>query len=67
MMAQQATENQRTQVDALKTVAQLKNAEAQTGRKLNLDALKHVADMNVERELRAMQERMRARQQSKRG
>ena len=67
MMAQQATENQRTQVDALKTVAQLKNAEAQTGRKLNLDALKHVADMNVERELRVMQERMRARQQSKRG
>jgi hypothetical protein len=67
MAAQQSVENQRTQVDALKTVAQLKNNEAQASRKLNVDALKHVADMNVERELRAMQERMRARQEKTRG
>jgi len=67
MAAQQAVENQRTQVDALKTVAQLKNNEAQASRKLNVDALKHVADMNVERELRAMQERMRARQEKTKG
>jgi hypothetical protein len=67
MAAQQSVENQRTQVDALKTVAQLKNNEAQASRKLNVDALKHVADMNVERELRAMQERMRARQERSKG
>jgi hypothetical protein len=67
MTAQQAVENQKTQVDALKTVAQLKNSEMQNSRRINVDALKHVADMNVERELRAMQERMRSRQERKRG
>lgn len=61
--AQQATEDKRTQLDAMKTAAQMYHTETQNKRTVNMDALKFVADLQNEKELRAMQERLRARQE----
>jgi len=64
--AQQATENKRTQIDAMKTAAQMYHTETQNKRSVNIEALKFVADLENEKELRAMQERLRARQERSR-
>ena len=61
--AQQATEAKRTQLDAMKAAAQIYHTETQNKRAVNIDALKFVADLESEKELRAMQERLRARQE----
>lgn len=65
--AQQATENKRTQLDAMKTAAQMYHTDTQNKRSVNMDALKFVADLQNEKELRAMQERLRARQERSKG
>jgi len=65
--AQQATENKRTQLDAMKTAVQMYHTDTQNKRSVNMDALKFVADLQNEKELRAMQERMRARQELSKG
>lgn len=65
--AQQATEGRRTQLDAMKTAAQMYHTETQNKRTVNMDALKFVADLQNEKELRAMQERLRARQERSKG
>ena len=66
-MAQQATENKRTQLDAMKAAAQIYHTDTQNKRSVNMDALKFVADLQNEKELRAMQERLRARQERSKG
>ena len=67
VMAQQATENKRTQLDAMKAAAQIYHTDTQNKRSVNMDALKFVADLQNEKELRAMQERLRARQERSKG
>lgn len=61
--SQAQTEEQRTRMDMMKTAATMRaNREEKMGA-VAVDVLKHLSNKNAEEQLRAMQERMQARQQ----
>lgn len=65
--AQERTAQQQQKTDLLKTAATMnKDREMETAN-IAIDVLKHLSNKNAEEQLRAMQERMRQRQQPKKG
>ena len=65
--AQERTAQQQQKTDLLKTAATMtKDREMETAN-IAIDVLKHMSNKNAEEQLRAMQERMRQRQQPRKG
>ena len=61
--SQAQTEDKRTRMDMMKTAAVMANDRQTKMGEVAVDVLKHLSNKNAEEQLRAMQERMQARQQ----
>jgi hypothetical protein len=67
IQAQQATDNKRIQMDAMKAAAQMQNASKQDMMHMGVDVLKQLSNKSHEEQLRQMQERIQMRQRNKGG
>jgi hypothetical protein len=67
IQAQQATDNKRIQMDAMKAAAQMQSAKQQDMIHMGVDVLKQLSNKSHEEQLRAMQERIQMRQRNKGG
>jgi hypothetical protein len=65
IQAQQATDDKRLKMDAMKAVAQMQNANQQDMVHMGVDVLKQLSNKSHEEQLRQMQERIQMRQQNK--
>jgi hypothetical protein len=65
IQAQQATDDKRIKMDAMKTAAQMQNANKQDMMHMGVDVLKQLSNKSHEEQLRQMQERIQMRQQNK--
>ena len=66
IQAQQATDDKRIKMDAMKAVAQMQNANQQDMVHMGVDVLKQLSNKSHEEQLRQMQERIQMRQQQNR-
>jgi hypothetical protein len=67
IQAQQATDDKRIKMDAMKTAAQMQNANKQDMMHMGVDVLKQLSNKSHEEQLRQMQERIQMRQRNKGG
>jgi hypothetical protein len=67
IQTQQSTDDKRIKMDAMKTAAQMQNANKQDMMHMGVDVLKQLSNKSHEEQLRQMQERIQMRQRNKGG